>query len=125
MVGRYKQKTNLIWILYCASFTKCIRNIDRRTTDDIKNLDLVISMSIFIEYNSNDSETVGGLWLYSKHEATAFDNDIKNNFKSFKHKAKLLENTEADVVRIVLRNATIAVLLTIFRKGEVGRGGGG
>lgn len=68
-------------------------------------------MYIFIEYNSNDSDTVGGLWFYSKYEATAFDNDITNNFKSFKHKAKLLENTEASEMLGILRNATIVVPL--------------
>ena len=60
-------------------------------------------MSIYnlIEYSSNYSETTGSLWLYSKNEASDFNNNIADtdNFKSFKHKAKLLENTVAqDVV---------------------------
>ena len=39
-----------------------------------------------IEYSSNHSERTGSLWLYSKDEATNFDNNIANtdNFKSFK-----------------------------------------
>ena len=50
-----------------------------------------------IEYSSNYSETTGSLWFYSKDEATNFnaENANINNFKSFKHKAKLLGNTVA------------------------------
>ena len=35
----------------CASFTKCIRKIDGTTLDDVKNLDLVMSMHNLIEYS--------------------------------------------------------------------------
>ena len=46
-----------------------------------------------IEYISNYSETTGSLWFYSKDEATNFSANIANTdkFKSFKYKAKLLE----------------------------------
>ena len=52
-------------------------------------------MDNLIEYSSNYSETTGSLWLYSKDEATNFNEDIANdnNFKSFMYKAKLLGNT--------------------------------
>ena len=55
-------------------------------------------MNNLIEYSSNYSGTIGGLWFYSKDEATNFNADIVNkyNFKSFDYKTKLLENTEAD-----------------------------
>ena len=66
-----------------------------------------------IEYNSNYSETTGSLWFNFKDEATNFNSNIENtdNFKSFKYKAKLLENTEADGVNETLKNATIVVAL--------------
>ena len=57
------------------------------------------------------------LWFYSKDEANNFDNNIvnTNNFKSFKNKAKLLENTVAqlgpNLRNEILRNATIVVPL--------------
>ena len=56
-----------------------------------------MSMYNFIECNSNYSETTGSLWFYSKDKATDFNADIvnNNNFKSFKYKGKLLENTVA------------------------------
>ena len=48
-----------------------------------------------VEYSLNYSQGTGSLWYYSKDEATNFNNNIANtnNFKSFKNKAKLLENT--------------------------------
>ena len=39
------------------------------------------------------------------------DSKDANDFKSFKYKAKLLENTEADWANEILKNATIAVPL--------------
>ena len=70
-----------------------------------------------IEYSSNYSKTAGSLWFYSKDEATNFTANIANinDFKSFKYKAKLLENTEAQTApnqdNGILKNAAIAVSL--------------
>ena len=59
-----------------------------------------------IEHSSNYSETAGRLWFY-------FTNT--DNFKTFKYKAKSLENTVAqpapNAANGILRNAAIAVLL--------------
>ena len=66
-----------------------------------------------IEYSPNCSETTESLWFYSKDETTNFNADIANtnNFKSFKYKSKLLENTEADGANGIPKNAAIAVPL--------------
>ena len=66
-----------------------------------------------LEYSSNFSDTTSSLWFYVKDEVTKFNVDIEdtNNFKSFKYKAKLLENTVADGTNGILKNATIAVSL--------------
>ena len=67
-----------------------------------------------IEYSSNCFETTGSLWSYFKNKWINFNADIANtnNFKSFMHKAKLLENTPADRTnRIFKKNATINVSL--------------
>ena len=71
----------------CAPFTKCIKKIDGTTIDNTEDLDLVMPMYNLIEYKSNYSETIGGLWIYSKGEATSFNNNIENidNFKSFEY----------------------------------------
>ena len=51
-----------------------ITKIDEKATEDAEDLDLVMPMYNLIEYSSNYSETTGSLWLYSKDEATNFDN---------------------------------------------------
>ena len=71
--------------------------IDGTTIDNAEDLDLVMSLYNLMEHSSSYSETRGSLWFYSKDEATKFNDKIENaaNFKSFKHKAKLLGNTVA------------------------------
>ena len=100
----------------CASFTKCITKIDETTIDDAEDLDLVMSVYNLVQYSSNYSEATGSLWLYSKNEPTDFNNNIADtdNFKSFKHKAKLLGNTVArddNDANGILKNVRIAVPL--------------
>ena len=74
-----------------------------------------MSMYNLIEYNSNYFETTGSLQFYSKDERTNYNADIANtnNFKSFKYKAKLLEDTitqpTASQAKGILKNAIIAV----------------
>ena len=70
-----------------------------------------------IEYSSNYSETTGCLWFYLKDEGTSFNTDIANdnNFKSFKYKTKLLENTMTDNANGILKNVTSAVSLKYLR----------
>ena len=79
--------------------------------DDAEDLELSMSMYNLTEYSSNYSETTGSFWFYSKEGAAYFNADIANNnsFRSFKYKAKLLGNTEADWENKILRNAAIAV----------------
>ena len=81
-----------------APFTKCITKTYGTTIDDAEDLDLVMAMYNLTKHISNYSETKASLWFYSKDEATNFNADIENtdDFKSFKYKAKLLGNTEAD-----------------------------
>ena len=74
-------------------------------------------MCNFTEYNSNCFATTGSLSFYSKGEATNFGNDIVNtdDFKSFKYKAKLLEDKaeqpNPNHANIILEDAGIAVPL--------------
>ena len=77
----------------CAPCIKCITKIDGTAIDDAEYLDLVKLMYNLLEYSHSD--TAGRLWFYSKDEATTFIANITNSdvFKSFKHNAKLLEDT--------------------------------
>ena len=70
-----------------------------------------------IDYSSNYSEITGCLWFYLKNEGTSFNTDIANdnNFKSFKYKTKLLENTITDNANGILKNAASAVSLKYLR----------
>ena len=97
----------------CAPCTKCITKIDGTTIYDAENLYLVMPIYNLIEYSSNYSKKTVSLWFYSNNFNINFANT--NNFKYFKHKAKLLENTvahtAANAANGMLRNATIAVTL--------------
>ena len=60
-----------------------------------------------------------------KDETADFDNNIANtdNFKSFKYKFKLLENTVADGANGILTNATISVPLKHLSNFSITRNG--
>ena len=66
-----------------------------------------------IEYSLNYSNATGSLWFYSKDEAANLNAIIANtnDFKFFRYKAKLLENTVPDKNNSILKNATITVPL--------------
>ena len=75
----------------CTPLIKCITKIDRAIYV-AEDLDLVMLMYNLLEYSSNYSKTTESSWLYSKDEATNFNNDTENSdeFRSFKYKAKFL-----------------------------------
>ena len=91
--------------------------IDGTTIYDAEDLDLIMTINNLIEYGSNFSQINESLWFYTKDEPTNFDAYIAktNDFKSFKYKSKLLENTLAQIApnraNEILKNAAIAVLL--------------
>ena len=65
-----------------------------------------MSLYNLLDYSSNYFDTTGSLWFYSNNEASNFDVNIEydNAFKSWKCKAKLLGNTEADGANGILGN---------------------
>ena len=99
----------------CAPFTTCITKVDGITIDYAEDFDLVMPMYNLIEYSSNYSETTS-LWVYSKDEAINFNADIANtnNFQSFKYKAKLLGNPEADHANGILKRCNNCCTIKIF-----------
>ena len=74
-----------------------------------------------MEYSSNYSETTGRLSFYSKDEATDFNADIANtnDFKSFKYRATLLENTEADGANRILKNVISTILYLLYQHNKI------
>ena len=59
-----------------------------------------------LEHSSSYSDATDSLQFYSKDEANNFNANIEDNsaFKSFKFKAKLLENPEADLDNKTLKS---------------------
>ena len=78
-----------------------------------------------IEYSLNYSETKGSVCFYSRDEATDLNNNIAStdDFKSFKYKAKLLGNTDAQPnsnnTNEILKNAAITVSLKYLSNFEI------
>ena len=86
-----------------------VSQTDETTIDDAENLDLVMPVYNLIE-NANYSQIIlkqqEVYGFCSKDEVTNFNAVIENTdgFKSFKYKAKLLENIEADGANGILKN---------------------
>ena len=52
----------------CAPFNKCVSRINNTDIDNAKDIDIIMSMSNFIEYSDNYSKTSESLWQYYKDE---------------------------------------------------------
>ena len=52
----------------CASFTKCISNINNTKIDHAKDIDVLMPMYNLIEYNDSYSKTSGIFWQYYRDE---------------------------------------------------------
>ena len=74
----------------CAPFINCISEINNTQIDNAKDIDIVMPMYNFIEYNDNYAKTSGRLWQYFRDEPD--DNNIEDS-KSFKSKIKIRGKT--------------------------------
>ena len=101
----------------CASFINCITKIDGTTTDNDKDLDLIMPMYNLLKYSSNCSDITGNLSFYSEDVATNFNANIasNDNIKFSKYKTRLIENTETDRENGVLINTMISMSLKYLR----------
>ena len=75
----------------CAPFNKCVSRINNTDIDNAKDIDIIMSMSNFIEYSDNYSKTSESLWQYYKDEP----NDNMTQSESFKSKIKITGKTPA------------------------------
>ena len=69
----------------CAPFTNCISEINNIQIDNVKDIDIVMSMCNLIEYSDNYAKTSGSLWQYFRDEP---DDDLEDS-ESFKSKIKI------------------------------------
>ena len=81
----------------CASFEKCITEINETFIDEATHFNITMPMYNLIEYSVNYSSTSGNLWHFGRDEIIN-NGDVTNddNAPSFKHKASLIGNTEAN-----------------------------
>ena len=81
----------------CAPFEKCRTKINETFIDEATHFNITMPMYNLIEYSVNYSSTSGSLWGFGRDEAIN-NADVTNddNSPSFKHKASLIGNTEAN-----------------------------
>ena len=81
----------------CAQFEKCSTEIDGTLVDKSNFINIRMSMYNLIEYSDNYSDTSGSLWGFKRDEINN-NADVTNddNAFSFKYKASLFDDTEAD-----------------------------
>ena len=98
----------------CAPFTDCISEINNTQVNNVKDINIVMSLYNLIEYSDNYSETSVGLWQYCKdipavnNKGNIVDFNGANATDSFNFKAKItgLNNDDREI-----NNVEIMVLL--------------
>ena len=93
----------------CAPFEKCRVEINETFIDEATHINITMPMYNLIEYSVNYSSTSGSLWHFERDEIIN-NTDVTNDddAPSFKHKASLIGNTEANETK---NGVKIAVLL--------------
>ena len=81
----------------CAPFEKCRTEMNEALVDETDFINITMPMYNLIEYHVNYSSTSGSLWHFGRDEIIN-NADVTNddNAPSFKHKASLSGNTEAN-----------------------------
>ena len=82
----------------CAPFEKCGTEINETFVDETDFINITMPMHNLIEYSDNCySDTSGSLWQFKRDEiVNNADVTNDNNAPSFKYKANLIDNTEAN-----------------------------
>ena len=81
----------------CAPFEKCRTEIKETFIDEATHINITMPMYNLIEYSDNYSDTSGSLWQFKRDEViNNADLTNDNNASSFKYKADLTSNTEAN-----------------------------
>ena len=80
----------------CAPFEKCSTEIDGTLVDEADFINITMPMYNLIEYSDNYSDTSGSLWQFKRDEIVNNADVSNDNAPSFKYKASLIGNTEAN-----------------------------
>ena len=98
----------------CAPFEKCSTEIDGTLVDEANFINNTMPMYNLIKYSENYSDTSGSLWSFKREY---IDNNANvtsdDNAPSFKYKASLITNTEADGTK---KGVKIVVPLLLIAK---------
>ena len=79
----------------CAPFEKCRTEINE-TFDEATHINITMPMYNLIEYSDNYSDTSGSLWQFKRDEIVNNADVSNDNAPSFKHKASIIGNAEAN-----------------------------
>ena len=80
----------------CAPFEKCRTEINETVIDETDFINITVPMYSLIEYSDNYSDTSGSLWHFKRYETTNNADVSNDNAPSFKYKANLIGNNEAN-----------------------------
>ena len=80
----------------CTPFEKCRTEINENFVDETDFINITMPMYNLIEYSDNYSDTSGSLWEFKRDEITNNADVSNDNALSFKYKANLIGNTEAN-----------------------------
>ena len=92
-------------------FKKCRTEINETFVDDGDFINITMPMYNLIEYSDNFSDTLGSLWNFKTNEIEVDVDLTINNAFSFKYKANIIGNTDADGANSKKENVKIAVPL--------------
>ena len=95
----------------CAPFEKCRTEINETFVDEADFINITMPMYNLIEYSDNYSDTTGSLWQFRRDEIEEDADLTINNASSFKYKANLIGDTDADGANRKKENVKIAVPL--------------
>ena len=80
----------------CAPFENCTAEINGTFVDKANFINIAMPMYNLIEYSENYSDTSGSLWSFRRDDVVNNADVTDDNALSFKYKANLIANTEAD-----------------------------
>ena len=95
----------------CTPFKKCRTEMNETFVDEADIINFTMPMYNLIEYSDNYSDTTGSLWQFRRDEIEEDADLTINNASSFKYKANLIGDTDADGGKIKKENVKIAVPL--------------
>ena len=98
----------------CAPFEKCRTEINETFIDEATHINITMPMYNLTEYSDNYSDTSGSLWQFKRDEIVNNADVSNDNALSFKYKANLIGNTEANGTKIGVKLALPLKYLSNF-----------